>query len=107
MYTTPVEKPPELAAASKGQLAETGYLYVPEGCSEGQTCKLHVSFHGCKQYGGAVGDVPDQRLVVGEDVGLERIGAGGERHERAERQGADGQGADRVEHLATFFFLSV
>jgi poly(3-hydroxybutyrate) depolymerase len=46
----------QLAAAAKGQLAETGFLYVPKSCSEGQECKLHVSFHGCKQYAGAVGD---------------------------------------------------
>jgi poly(3-hydroxybutyrate) depolymerase len=46
----------QLAVAAKGQLAETGYLYVPKSCSTGQSCKLHVSFHGCKQYAGAVGD---------------------------------------------------
>lgn len=46
----------QLASVAKGQLAETGYLYVPKSCSEGQSCKLHVSFHGCKQYAGAVGD---------------------------------------------------
>lgn len=45
-----------LAAVAKGQLAETGYLYVPKSCSQGQQCRLHVSFHGCKQYAGAVGD---------------------------------------------------
>lgn len=45
-----------LAAVAKGQLAESGYLYVPKSCSEGQQCRLHVSFHGCKQYAGAVGD---------------------------------------------------
>lgn len=46
----------QLAAGAKGQLAQTGYLYVPKSCSEGQECQLHVSFHGCKQYAGAVGD---------------------------------------------------
>ncbi len=45
-----------LVAIAKGQLAETGYLYVPKSCSQGQQCRLHVSFHGCKQYAGAVGD---------------------------------------------------
>jgi poly(3-hydroxybutyrate) depolymerase len=45
-----------LAAVAKGQLAETGYVYVPKSCSDGQSCRLHVSFHGCKQYAGAVGD---------------------------------------------------
>lgn len=46
----------QLAVAAKGQLAENGYVYVPKSCSEGQPCRLHVSFHGCKQYAGAVGD---------------------------------------------------
>lgn len=46
----------QLAAVAKGQLAESGYLYVPKSCSQGQQCRLHVSFHGCKQYAGAVGD---------------------------------------------------
>lgn len=45
-----------LAAKAKGQLGKTGYLYVPQSCSQGQQCRLHVSFHGCKQYAGAVGD---------------------------------------------------
>lgn len=46
-----------LAPKAKDQLGKTGYLYVPQSCSQGQPCRLHVSFHGCKQYGGAVGDV--------------------------------------------------
>jgi hypothetical protein len=29
-------------------LAETGYLWVPDGCA-GRRCKLHVHFHGCLQ----------------------------------------------------------
>lgn len=45
-----------LAAKAKGQLGAAGYLYVPQSCSTGQSCRLHVSFHGCKQYAGAVGD---------------------------------------------------
>lgn len=45
-----------LAAKAKGQLGATGYLYVPQSCSKGQPCRLHVSFHGCKQHAGAVGD---------------------------------------------------
>lgn len=46
-----------LAPIAKGQLGATGYLYLPESCSKGQSCRLHVSFHGCKQYAGAVGNV--------------------------------------------------
>ena len=28
---------------------ESGYLYVPNSCSEEQSCILHIVFHGCKQ----------------------------------------------------------
>jgi chitodextrinase len=31
-------------------MANTGWLYVPANCANGQACKLHVVFHGCKQY---------------------------------------------------------
>jgi hypothetical protein len=32
-------------------LADYGYVYVPESCSAGTACRLHVAFHGCKQGG--------------------------------------------------------
>jgi chitodextrinase len=31
-------------------MAPGGWLYVPANCANGQACKLHVVFHGCKQY---------------------------------------------------------
>ncbi|NPT57373.1 extracellular catalytic domain type 2 short-chain-length polyhydroxyalkanoate depolymerase [Paraburkholderia elongata] len=31
-------------------MATTGWAYVPANCAAGQACKLHVVFHGCKQY---------------------------------------------------------
>ncbi|OQS36186.1 extracellular catalytic domain type 2 short-chain-length polyhydroxyalkanoate depolymerase [Chromobacterium haemolyticum] len=37
-------------------LADEGYVYVPRVCAEGETCKVHVALHGCRQYAGAVGD---------------------------------------------------
>lgn len=37
-------------------LANTGYLYIPESCEQGQSCQIHVSFHGCNQNADAVGD---------------------------------------------------
>jgi poly(3-hydroxybutyrate) depolymerase len=46
----------ELAGGTATTLGETGYLYIPENCAKGHSCTLHISFHGCKQYAGAVGD---------------------------------------------------
>lgn len=46
----------QLSAAAKDTLAETGYLYVPQSCADGQPCRLHVSFHGCKQNAQSVGE---------------------------------------------------
>lgn len=28
---------------------EYGFAYIPEACSDGQPCRVHVVFHGCKQ----------------------------------------------------------
>ncbi len=35
-------------------LADAGYVYVPAAC-ETRRCRVHVAFHGCRQYTGAVG----------------------------------------------------
>ncbi len=37
-------------------LSDTAYAYVPAACASGDTCKLHISFHGCLQNADAVGD---------------------------------------------------
>jgi hypothetical protein len=37
-------------------LADTGYAYVPTSCSSGETCRIHVAFHGCLQSVSKVGD---------------------------------------------------
>lgn len=36
-------------------MAEQGYVYVPKNCEQGQSCSLHISFHGCNQHAEAVG----------------------------------------------------
>lgn len=41
--------------ASHG-MASDGWAYVPANCAAGQSCRLHVVFHGCKQNADAVGD---------------------------------------------------
>jgi poly(3-hydroxybutyrate) depolymerase len=38
-----------LAGEQAASLAETGYLYVPQSCQSGESCELHISFHGCQQ----------------------------------------------------------
>lgn len=37
-------------------LDDTGYLYVPKVCSDGESCGLLVVFHGCEQGRSAIGD---------------------------------------------------
>lgn len=46
----------DLAGETAKTLGDNAYLYVPPSCAKGSTCTLHISFHGCKQYAGAVGD---------------------------------------------------
>ena len=31
-------------------MSKTGWVYVPASCQQSGTCKVHVVFHGCKQY---------------------------------------------------------
>jgi poly(3-hydroxybutyrate) depolymerase len=37
-------------------LGDTGFLYVPQACGQGASCKLHVAFHGCLQTPNDIGD---------------------------------------------------
>jgi poly(3-hydroxybutyrate) depolymerase len=32
-----------------GDLAASGFLYVPGRCTHGTPCRLHIAFHGCRQ----------------------------------------------------------
>jgi poly(3-hydroxybutyrate) depolymerase len=36
--------------------ADTGYVYVPRACTEGERCRTHIVLHGCRQGAEAVGD---------------------------------------------------
>jgi hypothetical protein len=40
---------------SSHSLADDAYAYVPASCLSGQTCRVHVAFHGCEQNAAAVG----------------------------------------------------
>ncbi|WJG08040.1 PHB depolymerase family esterase [Aliiglaciecola sp. LCG003] len=49
----------ELGGEVASTLAKTGYAYVPNSCSQGEQCTLHMSFHGCNQNAEAV----DQQFI--------------------------------------------
>jgi len=45
-----------IADPSGASLDDLAYAYVPASCSSGDTCKLHIAFHGCLQGASLVGD---------------------------------------------------
>lgn len=45
-----------LGGDSASNLGDKAYVYVPSQCAAGQSCQLHIAFHGCKQYADAIGD---------------------------------------------------
>ena len=40
---------------SSHSLADDAYAYLPASCAKGETCKMHVAFHGCEQNAATVG----------------------------------------------------
>jgi poly(3-hydroxybutyrate) depolymerase len=44
-----------LANASSHSVADDAYAYLPASCANGETCRVHVAFHGCEQNEAAVG----------------------------------------------------
>ena len=50
----PIEQQ-KIAGDLAATMAEQGFLYVPKNCEQGQSCTLHISFHGCNQHADAVG----------------------------------------------------
>ena len=45
-----------IADPGAASLDDLAYAYIPASCSSGDTCKLHVAFHGCLQGASLVGD---------------------------------------------------
>ena len=37
-------------------MADTGWLFVPADCQDGERCRLHVALHGCRQSEGQIGE---------------------------------------------------
>ena len=44
------------ADGKDAMLADSGFVYVPKACAAGETCALHIAFHGCQQNAEAVGE---------------------------------------------------
>ncbi|HNR91682.1 MAG TPA: PHB depolymerase family esterase [Dokdonella sp.] len=44
------------ADGKDAMLAEQGFVYVPKACAAGETCGLHIAFHGCQQNADAIGE---------------------------------------------------
>ncbi|HCF79113.1 MAG TPA: hypothetical protein DER52_05440, partial [Glaciecola sp.] len=53
-----------IAGETANTIADDGYIYIPQSCAQGDTCRLHVSFHGCNQNASAIG------MDYIEDTGL-------------------------------------
>lgn len=46
----------EVAGDVADGMGDEGFVYIPTSCAKGESCRLHISFHGCKQNADAVGD---------------------------------------------------
>lgn len=60
----PIEKPQgkliqidqhKLGGKAANTLSDKGYVYIPQSCQEGETCQVHINFHGCQQNEQSVG----------------------------------------------------
>jgi hypothetical protein len=49
-------KPGDASALSLG---DTGFVFVPKDCEDGQACRVHIALHGCKQDAGDI----DRRFI--------------------------------------------
>ncbi len=45
-----------ITSSTKASLSDTGYVYVPNTCIRGSTCKTHIALHGCLQSSDKIGD---------------------------------------------------
>lgn len=44
------------ATDKRVSMNDVGHVYVPKACTDGNTCRVHVAFHGCGQHQEIVGD---------------------------------------------------
>lgn len=45
-----------IAAPRSHAMGDHGYAYIPPSCDQGARCRVHVVFHGCRQYEERIGD---------------------------------------------------
>jgi len=45
-----------LADPLRHGLNDAGNIYIPADCAAGETCRVHIAFHGCKQTTALIGD---------------------------------------------------
>lgn len=50
------QRPFVAGAIGRSGLADEGFVFVPQPCAQGERCRLHVAFHGCRQHAKALGD---------------------------------------------------
>ncbi|MDP4530296.1 PHB depolymerase family esterase [Alkalimonas delamerensis] len=62
----------QLAGQPVRGMAQHGYLFVPEACKAGNTCALHISFHGCNQNAESVGQAYVRQTGFNEWAGQHR-----------------------------------
>lgn len=46
-----------ISGANSHGMDESGWLYVPAKCKNGEACKLHIALHGCRQGHSAIGKI--------------------------------------------------
>ena len=46
----------DLGGDNASSLGDQGYVYVPVSCEQGETCRVHINFHGCNQFDDVIGD---------------------------------------------------
>ncbi len=45
----------QLDKEKRETLGDNAYVYVPQHCADGNSCRLHISFHGCNQNADTIG----------------------------------------------------
>ena len=63
----------EVPGADEAELMPEAFLYVPEACAAGESCGVHVFFHGCQQSSELVGDAVARGAGFNEWADTQRL----------------------------------